>query len=207
MEQRKFSIGEAMSFGWNAMKQNYWFLLGVGLIYIVASGISNAFLPGDVFKTQPLMIARYIVGFALVILLVIMQLGFVKIGLLLADGKDVSFGVLVSQWRNALKFFIARFLLSLIVIAGLILLIVPGIILGLRLQFVGYAIADKGMGPFAAMAHSWRVTRGQTWDLLLLGLVSVGTNILGFLVIIVGLTVSIPVTMVARAHVYRRLVA
>ncbi len=205
MEVRKFSIGEAMSFGWNLMKQNYWFLLGVGFIYFVASGIANAFLPADNFRAEPLMIARYIVGFALVILLVIMQLGLVKISIMIADTKESSFKVLVSEWRNALKFFVARFITGLIVIAGLILLIIPGIIFGLRLQFAAYAVADKGMGPFAAMKYSWKITRGQTWDLLLLSIVSIGINLLGFLALVIGLTVSAQVTMIARAHVYRRL--
>lgn len=205
MESRKFAIGEAMSFGWNVMKQNYWFLLGLGLVYVIVSGVSNAFLPGETFSTQPLMIARYIVGFALVILLIIMQLGLTKVGILLADAKEASFGVLVSEYKNAFKFFIARLVTGIIMLVGLILLIIPGIIMGLRLQFAGYAVADKNMGPFAAIAYSWRITRGQTWDLLLLGLVSIGTNILGVLALVVGLTVSLQVTMVARAHVYRRL--
>ncbi len=53
------------------------------------------------------------------------------------------------------------------VAVGLMLLIVPGIYLGLKYQFYGYAIADKGIGPIDALKESDRMTEGAKQNLLI----------------------------------------
>jgi uncharacterized membrane protein len=72
-------------------------------------------------------------------------------------------------------------------------------------MFVPYLIVDKKMSVGDALRESSRMTLGRKWQLLgFLGLV-VLINILGAILLLVGLLVSIPVTMLAFAHAYRTL--
>jgi len=80
---------------------------------------------------------------------------------------------------------------------------VPGIILALAFIFSSYLIVDKGKGPIEAMKESWRITKGHWWKLFLLVLAIIGLNILGFILLLVGLLVTIPVSMIALSHAYR----
>ena len=61
------------------------------------------------------------------------------------------------------------------------------------------------MGPIEALKASSRATMGSKWDLFLFGLLLGLMNFAGVLLFLVGLFVTIPISMVACAYVYRRL--
>ena len=98
-------------------------------------------------------------------------------------------------------------MLGLIVIGGTLLLIIPGIIWAVKFQFYGYFIVDEQAGPVEALIKSSMITEGAKWDLFIFGFCIGVINMLGALMLIVGLFATIPTTMVALAYVYRRLVA
>jgi uncharacterized membrane protein len=53
------------------------------------------------------------------------------------------------------------------------------------------------------MKESHRITRGHKWNLLGLLLMFFLVNLLGVLAFVVGLLVTVPVTVLAFAHAYR----
>ena len=102
--------------------------------------------------------------------------------------------------------FVGAYVLTVLAIAvGFLLLIVPGFIVSMGLAFVAYIVVDRGLGPIEAMKESWRVTKGHKWQLFLLFLALIGINLLGVAALVVGLLVSVPITMLAAAHAYRTL--
>lgn len=108
------------------------------------------------------------------------------------------------HYSRFLSFFIATFLAGLAAFLGLLLLIIPGIVVGIRLQFAGYFVAE-GEGPINALKKSWALTQGSVWNLFLLNLLLGLINLLGLLVLVVGLLVTYPLSLVAQAHVFRKL--
>lgn len=94
---------------------------------------------------------------------------------------------------------------GLMFVFGLLLLIVPGIIAGVVFGFAPYLVADRAMAPMAALRESARITKGNRWNLVLLGLALLGINILGFCALIIGLLVTMPLSSLAVVHAYRRL--
>jgi len=82
-------------------------------------------------------------------------------------------------------------------------LIVPGIIFVLMFMFTTLIVIDRGLGPIEAMKESSRITRGHRWTLLGLALLVVLVTLLVLLALVVGLLVSVPVSWIALAHVYR----
>jgi uncharacterized membrane protein len=117
-------------------------------------------------------------------------------------------GVQISDLWNPGPFwpFLGAYILTALAIAlGFLALIIPGIILAMGLAFVSYLVVDRGLGPIEAMKESWRITKGHKWQLLLLFLALLGINLLGILALIIGVFVTVPITMLAFAHAYRTL--
>jgi hypothetical protein len=57
------------------------------------------------------------------------------------------------------------FILFVLLIAGFILLVVPGIYLSIRLSFVYYAVMIENRSTFDAFNRSWRLTQGHWWKI------------------------------------------
>lgn len=201
-----FSIGEAIRFGWSAMKSHFGFF---AIVLLIATGIQVVptilqKISGD-FPPVWVSILFVILSIVLTVVKVIMDLGFIKIALKVHDNQIVQisdlFGSRGCFWRYVGSFLLYYF----VILAGLLLFIIPGIIFALRLQYFSYLIIDKGSGPVEALRQSWSMTKGHTWHLLGLGLVFFLINLGGALLLLVGLFLTVPTTMVAMAFVYRRL--
>lgn len=201
---KKFSIGEALSFGWRTMKVNFWFFAGLLLVTAVLMVV----LPGliDGFKQQQeFTLKAAAVGLAQAIIGTVISIGFIKIALLFVDGQKPGFGDLFSHGNLFINYLVSHILYSLIVMAGMVLLVVPGIIWAIKYRFYDYFVVDKGMNPVEALKHSARVTAGAKWQLFWFGLCLVLINVVGALVFVVGLLATIPTSMLATAFVYRKL--
>ncbi len=204
MTTQKFSKGEAIRFGWDTMKSNLAFFIGLlialVLLYTVPAIIAEMVTEVNIF----LGIILYIADSALTI---IISMGLVKIALRFCDKEKGRFSDLFSQYRLFFKFLFATILYGLIVFGGMILLIVPGIILGIKFWFYDYFVIDKKLGPIEALKRSSAITRGVKWDLFVFFLMLIGINLLGAIFLLIGLFATIPATMVAAAFVYRKLLA
>ena len=132
-------------------------------------------------------------------------IGFIKISLLFAEGTKGRLNDLYAHAHLLGKYIVAAILYGLMVAVGIVLLIIPGIILAIMFGFYGYFIVEQGMGPLEALKASARLTAGQRWNLFGFSLVIIVINILGALFFGIGLLLTVPVTIMARAYVYRRL--
>jgi magnesium-transporting ATPase (P-type) len=56
-------------------------------------------------------------------------------------------------------------ILSVIIIVGLVLLIIPGIYLSVRLSFVFYALMIERRSVFDSLNRSWQLTQGHWWKI------------------------------------------
>jgi uncharacterized membrane protein len=191
-----FSIGDALSFGWNVMKKNFLLFLYIMLTFIGLEVISN-------------LSARARLGFivvaAVLVIIMILKLGAIRIALDILDNRKVSYKQLISQPSLFPDYLIGTVLYLLIIVGGLILLVVPGIIWALKFQFYDYYIVDKKLGPIEALKRSAKATYGYKWDLFLFWLAIIGINIVGALALLVGLFATIPTSEMAFAWTYRKL--
>jgi len=82
---------------------------------------------------------------------------------------------------------------------------VVGTIWAIKFSFFRFSIVDRGVGPIRALKDSSIITRCVKWQLLVFYAALLGVNLLGCLCLGVGLFVTIPITYLAAAHVYRHL--
>lgn len=202
MATKSFSKSEAISFGFKKTRKNIYFLIVVLIISFVVNSLPGAISSSLNSKASLLGFLISLIGWGLQL---IVGLGLVHIALNLNDGKKVSYSSLFQHSHLLIPYLFASILYGLIVVAGLILLIIPGIIWAIKYQYFTYFMVDKDLGPIEALKKSAATTNGAKWNLFLLRILLGLINILGALCLGIGLFVTIPIGMLAEAHVFRKL--
>ena len=202
METKGFSIGEVVKSGWRIMKDNIGFFIGLLLVsYIII------FLPMIIagLLGEDALLLKIILYIIYIVLALLIGMGLIKISLQFCDNEKGRFGDLFSCFPLILKYLFAAILYILIFYAGLILLIFPGIIWGIKFSLFPYFIVDKNMGIIESLKASSRATKGAKWDILGFWFVAWVISLSGMLCLLIGLFATIPTIMVATALVYRKL--
>lgn len=200
MAAKNFVKKEAIDFGFETAKKNLFFfitLLVTVILTYVAVGILQIALGKSPILSLFVALVRTVVG-------LVISMGIIKISLEFIDKKKPKLSDLYFT-RSILNYFLVSVVKTIIVVIGFILLIIPGIIFSIKLQFASYLVVDKNMGVTEALNKSWEMTKGVKWNLFLFGLLIFLINVIGFLCLIIGLVVTVPLSMVATAYVYRKL--
>jgi len=200
--ETNFTYGEVIGAGWEKMKKNFWFFVGLLIVICLVQVIPTGF--ANLFKKN-VIILYVLFSIVALIIRIIVKIGTIKITLDILDKGEAKLNMLFSYSRLLIKFILGSLLYFVIVLGGLILLIVPGIIWAIKYQFFAYLIVDKNLSPMEAIKKSGEITMGKKGKLFLLGLLFALINIVGAICLLVGLFVTIPVTMIAVAYVYRKL--
>lgn len=147
----------------------------------------------------------YVLSIVLWVVGIIMQIGWIKICLLLGRGQKPAVSELFLNGSLFFKFILGSICYVLAVIGGFILLIVPGIIFMVMFGMYTYFIVDKNMGPIESLKASRALTKGIRWQLFCFGALLSLLNIAGLLCLVVGLFFTIPASYIAAAYVYEQL--
>lgn len=200
-------IGDCIKFGWETFKRRPWILIGAFALIVLISAIPGILTPHpEVVQGQPPPPPTpfaIVMGLVSVVINLFVGLGLTNFALRAHDNID---GVTIGDlWNPApfWRFLGAELLAALIIVAGFILLVIPGIIASLGLGFAPYIVIDRPLGPVESLKESWRITKGNKWRIFLFGLALLGVNILGLLAIGIGVLVSVPITLLAVVHAYR----
>jgi hypothetical protein len=199
--QKGLPISEAVRFGWKTVQSSLAFIL---VTLLVASFVPGLIKWGGehVFDGGGQIFLIRIISW---LVSATFSLGLAKIYLRFRDGEKPIFENLFDGLARAHIWLASSIIAGVAIAMGLILLIVPGVIMLLRLWFVGFVLVDERAGPIDAIQRSWDITRRHTMDLLVLFIALLGLNILGLCCLVVGLLVTVPISGLALAHVYREL--
>lgn len=200
----RFSQSEAIRFGWEKVKANLKFFIGLSVailaVYVLANVIGGALGKAGGFMVFLFQVAFFFLSTYVAIIVSRMALNFV-------DNGSSTWAELFPPRVNYWTYLLASVLFNLITFAGTLLLIVPGVIWGLMFAFYNYFIIDKQVGVMDSLKASAAATKGSRWNLFLFFLTLLGINILGLLALVVGLVVTLPLSALATAYVYRQLSA
>lgn len=230
MSSKSFSYRGVLGFGWDVMRYNFWFFVGVGIVLILI--LLPEQILGRIMERSPQALAPFwffTMSAVIFIIQVILGIGLIKIALSFCDGQRPAFNTLFSGFDCFWRYIGTGLLYGLIVggissicILPLILLssvmqspclVLPifitisilAIILSIKFSLSFYFVIDKGLGPIKALKASSRTTGGAKWSLFVFGILCGLINLVGMLCFIVGLFVTAPMIMVAMALAYRQL--
>jgi hypothetical protein len=118
-----------------------------------------------------------------------------------AEQKSFTMRELIPPFPTILNAAGTFLLLLIVVSAGMLLLVIPGIFLSVKLQLSLFYAAEKGLNPIESLKASWEATSGLWWPIfgidLIFGMLS---NISSWLVI--GPIFVSPAVGVAMALIY-----
>lgn len=199
--ESKFMISEVFRTSWKCTKSQIWVLAGLFIGYIIISMIMSLFA----MPAQNSIAGQIIVNLITVIFSCLFMLGYFKNIFQALDDEEPQFSAYGQQSRKILTYLIASLLYGIVVGLGTVLLIVPGIYLGLRLQFFMAFIVEEDTGIIESLKRSWEITEGQVMQLFLLTLCMIGVYLLGFILLIVGIFVAIPLVYTMHCDSFRKL--
>jgi uncharacterized membrane protein len=156
-------------------------------------------------QTQGIAIMAVVLSIVAYIVSMWVRMGIVHGSVQIARGENVTAGDFFRGWDNVGRFILATMLYGLIVGVGIILLVVPGVIWGLRYSMYGYYVVTQGAGPVEALQMSAAATDGHKGELFGLCLASGGVVILGALCLGVGLLWALPTVEIAWSAVFLEL--
>lgn len=194
-----FSIRQSLREAWALFKKHFWFFVGLSAVAVVLNVIGGN-------KRVPWVISAILtIGSFLWSIIVI------KFALAAADNKEDKFSFehvkeMLPDWKQALGMIGVGLLSFLLVLAGLVLIIIPGLWVGFRLSLSNFAYLDKGEGVRKALRTSWDMTKGNIfWTTVLVALVAGALYIVGAIFFGIGILVTYPLAMILMAKFYRAL--
>jgi len=221
--EHHLSIEESIRFGWVKTREHST-LIFKALLTLFGVQIAEQIVARVLVGTLEGAVAAVI----LLVLTVVLAIGFTNIVLKLAEGKHATYQDLVpplAVWLSYLGAALLAVLISVLPLLAALLVclvaiatlpqmlamgvcvfvaaaaLVASVYLGLRYAFVRFAILDD-TDIIKSLRTSAHLSKGIKWWLIAFTIVIVLLNLLGALLFLVGLLVSMPVTLFAFAHVY-----
>jgi len=229
MWTEKFSINDALKFGWSSFRQHIGFFIGLMVVLALVTVLPDTIVD----KTFEHDSAGFIVcKLILRVIGLMFGMAVTRLSLDITDNGSPNVGAVRELPPLFVSYFFGTVLYAIVVLIGMlpevlpvaglayakdspflaiacllamIPFAIPGLYLAYLFIYTPYLIIDRQLGPIEALQESRVITQGAKIHLFLFGLVILGINIVGALLLIIGLFVTFPVTLMAFTYIYRRL--
>jgi uncharacterized membrane protein len=133
------------------------------------------------------------------------EVGFLQICLALCDGDKPTYSDAFTQLILGPKFLAGQILYLLMILIGLLLLVVPGIYLGVRYALFGFCLATGETNLMRSFQRSAILSTGSKTYLLWILVFLLALNVLGASLLGIGLFITIPLSVLMMTTIYRQL--
>jgi uncharacterized membrane protein len=121
-------------------------------------------------------------------------------------GQKADLGDLFQGFQYFVPTLVAHLLISLFSFLGFICLIIPGLVIAAMYTYTFLFIVDKRMDYGGAMRASRAVVKEDYFGYTMFLIALAALNMVGFLCLVIGLLVTIPISMAAVAVAYQEVV-
>ena len=193
------TAGWAYGYGWETLKKHFVNLLVVTLILMVAQSLS-----GFTGRSNDVSFSEGSISF-IIWLLIAGPVSFSSMWVFLRAARGDEYEIkdaFACFGTNYFEIMLANFLTTIIIVIGVVFLIIPGIIFGVKLAFVPYLVMDKQMKAMDAIKLSWKMTDGYFWQIFLVGFLAVFIVIGGLILLVIGIFPAIMWINASMASLY-----
>lgn len=194
-------VSEIFKTSWGYTKSQIWILAGLVIGFMLIAFTVGIFVMSMQSSSGGTAISYLISA----LLSAIFYVGYIKNTFQTMEGDEPQFSAYLQSGRKIMNYFLANILFGVIVGIGTLLFVLPGIYLGIRLQFFGQCIVEEDAGAVQALKQSWALTKGQFLPLLLLLLAQILIAIIGLILFGIGIFVAIPLIVMMQSYTYRLL--
>ena len=181
-----------LSYSWDTLRSKWLLAIGFNLLHVAVS----------------IVIGMVGMGLGNVALGGALAFGFNRAMVQIYRGQTPAIDTYFDGFRTYLPTLIVFLLTAATVVAGFVLLVIPGVIAAIGLSQVFYVLQDQPeLGAEAAVRESWRLTwtNGNMWKVFGMMLLSMLVGLGGLLAFGVGLFFAIPLISVMTAGLYEEL--
>ncbi|MFW5887978.1 MAG: hypothetical protein ACOCUH_04200 [Bacteriovoracia bacterium] len=196
---REFNIGDSLHIGWEKFKDNVGVWIGPLFVSLVIFSI------GSFLGRHTSGFLGVIISIAMYLLNTFIAMGFASLALRTYDQGDVEFSDFFYYKDRFYSYLAATIVASIAISLGMVLLIVPGVFAIVVFSMFPFAHIDQNLTGLESLKRSYQITEDHRWQLFGFLLVVGLLNFVGSVFFIIGLFITVPVTAIAAAHLYRRL--
>ena len=208
-----FQAGKAFRAGWKGFSRNAGVLVGFTVLAAVVLGLLQAIqygLVAAVVVNNPDAlggVSLLLFGIALLQAIVglIYSIALLNGGLRSVRGESLAFSDLFSKVTEVPNLIGLQIFGTLAVLLGSLAFVIPGVYLGVAYVFAGMALVDEPQSFVDALTLSRRLVTPHWFDITIFLLVVIGVIMLGYLAILIGGFVSVPVGFCMIAAGYQQL--
>jgi uncharacterized membrane protein len=171
-----------ISAGWNMVTADMGNYALVGLVFVLVNSIASIVTQGP------------------------LQVGLHRFCAKKLYNRGAEIGDLFKGFDYFLAAFVASLIIGVFIFVGSLLCVIPGLVVASMYKFTYLFIMDKRMDFWPAMEASHSVVKNDYFGFTMFLLAMVGINILGFLCCIVGMLVTLPMTIAAITVAYQEIV-
>ncbi len=204
-----FSIGAVLSEAWektNGLKGSFWaagaILFAVILILGVVLGGGSAFLAGQGDASSGMLMGLAIQLVMIAVMYPFMA-GIVMLGIERSVDLPLSYKSVFTYFAYTLPLLGVAVLMSVLVIIGFILLIIPGIYLSLAYMFAVPLVVEKNLGIWDAMETSRKAVTSHWFKLFFLFFIMMIILMVSALPFGIGLIWTYPMMVAMMGVMYR----
>jgi uncharacterized membrane protein len=210
MPSRSLDLADILSRTWQIFQPQIGTSILAALVVglVVAGAFLAVYLLAGVLlfvtRSGALSVLMMMVGIpAVMVLAIAMHLGLLRIFLKIARGQQARLGELFVMDPQFLPFLGVSLLVGLIVSAGTMLCVVPGVIFFLILSQSQLLVVDRNLPVFESLNRSKEMTDGTKLNLFLIWLVAgIGAGVINAVTCGLGSIVSAPFLLLMTAVIY-----
>ena len=201
MSDVTFSISELIQDAWSKFKEKpgFWILITIISIAVGYFGDYGLSIDPESFEAS----FTSIQGFLMSIISLYLSASITLIYIKYMRGESVTFNDLIGVNFNKFIHYILAVLVSgVLMILGFVLLILPGFYVMARLIFAQYLVLDRNLSFSEAITTSFNMSDGHVLNFISFIFAMAFLVILGFLSLLFGVLIAIPVSSLATAKLY-----
>ena len=188
---------------WRGLMSQFWLLVGLIIGFTIIFSLLIIFTIPE--KITTFGIKDIVVGIIGMLLSGLFWMGYLKNCMQTLDGEEPQFSAYGQVSRKLPAFIATCILFYLIVIIGSFFLIIPGIYLGIRLQFYLAFIVEDNCGIIESFKKSWNLTKGLSIKLIVLWLIMMLISFVGSIALFVGIFIAVPLIILMYGYTFRKL--
>lgn len=196
-----FAIADSIHAAWDLFKEKWYVIYGLYLFPVLIAVVYSVLL--DSLREEFSVMALFLM-FVYMVVQTVVSMGLVKGYLNLVRGKQITVETFKEMLPLVINYVLGTLLVGVIILAGFIFLILPGIYFSLKYYFVPFLLIDKKMGPMEALKASAKMTDGIKWELVGLFAATIALAYLGLFALLFGIFITAPVAGFSYVYFYEK---
>ena len=180
-------------------KWNFFVALGTYVLITIALTVIQELTVGT-GDSVPAALVELLVS----LIMLPLGIGLGLLGIRRAAGKATPVSTLWEPYSDAIPIIVMFIMMTVLIVAGFFLLVLPGIYLAIAYSFAPYLIIEKKMGAWEALETSRKAITQYWWRYFGLMLLATLLFIVGSIPILIGLVWILPILGIATGEVFTK---